>query len=72
LLREVDRRIKLLGRAAARFTNSRSQAQVDTIRLRLLKIGALVKVSARRVLLRFSSAYPWKAIFQHDRQALRC
>jgi hypothetical protein len=49
-----------------------AEAQVDTLRLRLLKIGALVKVSARRVVLRFSSSYPWKAIFQQAWQALRC
>jgi hypothetical protein len=49
-----------------------AEAQVDTIRLKLLKIGALVKVSARRVRLRLSAAYPWKPIFQHAWQALRC
>ncbi len=49
-----------------------AEAQVDTIRLKLLKIGALVKVSARRVRLQLSAAYPWKAILQHAWQALRC
>ena len=49
-----------------------AEAQVDTIRLKLFKIGALVRVSARRVLLQFSSAYPWKDIFVHAYQALRC
>ena len=49
-----------------------AQAQVDTIRLKLLKIGALVKISARRVRLQLSAAYPWKPIFQHAWQALRC
>ena len=36
------------------------------------KIGAIVRVSVRRVLLQLSSAYPWKAIFVHAYQALRC
>ena len=49
-----------------------AHAQVDTIRLKLLKIGALVKISARRVRLQLSAAYPWKPIFQHAWQALRC
>lgn len=38
-------------------------AQVETIRLRLLKIAAEVRLSARRIWVRYSSAYPWKAIF---------
>ena len=49
-----------------------AEAQVDTIRLKLLRIGALVKVSVRRMVLRFSSSYPWKDIFQQAWQALRC
>ena len=49
-----------------------AQAQVDTIRLKLFKIGAIVSISVRRVLFQFSSAYPWKAIFTHAFHALRC
>jgi len=49
-----------------------AEAQVDTIRLKLLRIGALVKVSVRRMVLRFSSSYPWKDIFQQAWQALHC
>ena len=49
-----------------------AQAQVDTIRLRLLKIGTVVRVSVRRVLLQFSSSYPWHAIFGQVYRALRC
>jgi Transposase DDE domain group 1 len=49
-----------------------AQAQVDTIRLRLLKIGTVVRVSVRRVLLQFSSSYPWQAIFGQVYRALRC
>jgi hypothetical protein len=49
-----------------------AQAQVDTIRLRLLKIGTVVRVSVRRVLLQFSSSYPWQAIFGQVYRALLC
>ncbi len=38
-------------------------AQVDTIRLRLLKIAAQVRITARRICIRYSRAYPWKTIF---------
>jgi hypothetical protein len=38
-------------------------AQCDTIRLQLFKIGALVRVSVRRVLVSFSESYPWRTVF---------
>jgi len=38
-------------------------AQVGTIRWRLLKIAAEVRLTARRVWVRYSRAYPWKALF---------
>lgn len=38
-------------------------AQVQTIRLRLLKIAAEVRLTARRIWVRYSRAYPWKALF---------
>ena len=49
-----------------------AEAQVDTIRRKLFKIGALVCVSVRRVVLQMSSAYPWKHIYAAAFQALRC
>jgi hypothetical protein len=39
-------------------------AQADTIRLKLFKIGAVVKASVRRLVLHLSSAYPLQALFQ--------
>src|SRR6201998_4030556 len=57
-LMEALRRLGLKGTAWA-------EAQVDTIRLKLLKIGAIVRLSVRRVLLQLSSAYPWKEIYAH-------
>src|SRR5580692_2653354 len=64
-LMEALRRLALKGTEWA-------QAQVDTIRLKLLKIGAVVRVSVRRVLLQFSSAYPCKDLFAQAFHALRC
>lgn len=64
-LMEALRRLGLKGTEWA-------QAQVDTIRRKLLKIGAIVRVSVRRVRLQLSSAYPWKDIFARAFYALRC
>jgi len=64
-LMEALRRLGLAGTEWA-------QAQVDTIRLKLLKIGAIVRVSVRRVLLQMSSAYPWKDLYARAFHALRC
>jgi len=49
-----------------------AEAQVDTIRLKLFKIGALVRISARRVWLELSSTYPWKQNYARAFDALRC
>lgn len=64
-LLEALRRLALAGTEWA-------QAQVDTLRLRLLKIAAQVQISARRVWLRYAGAYPWQTIFTHVWAALRC
>jgi len=37
-----------------------AKASCGTIRLKLLKIGALVRVSVRRIKLAMASAYPWR------------
>jgi hypothetical protein len=49
-----------------------AQAQVGTIRLRLLKIAAQVRITARRIWIRYSSAYPWPSLFASAWKALRC
>jgi hypothetical protein len=46
-------------------------AQVGTIRLRLLKIGALVRVTVRKVWVRMASSYPYQALFSQVLQQLR-
>ena len=40
-----------------------AKAQCGTIRLKLLKIGAQVKVSVRRILVAFAVGYPYQRIF---------
>ena len=40
-----------------------AKAQAGTIRLRLFKIAALVRVSGRRIVLSLSSSYPLQALF---------
>jgi len=64
-LMEALRRLGLKGTEWA-------EARVDTICLKLFKIGAIVRVSVRRVLLQMSSAYPWKDIYARAFHALRC
>ena len=64
-LMEALRRLGLKGTEWA-------QAQVDTIRLKLFKIGAVVRISVRRILLQLSSTYPWKEIYARAFHALRC
>jgi hypothetical protein len=47
-------------------------AQVASIRLRLLKIGAQVRVSVRKVWVQMASSYPHQALFGAVFAALRC
>lgn len=56
------RRLGLAGTELAR-------AQVGTIRLKLLKIGAVVLRNTRRVRLLLSSSYPYQNIFAQVAQA---
>ena len=57
LLSEL-RRLGLAGTELAR-------AQCDTIRLKLLKIGARVRVSVRRIVVSLASGHPDQAVFAH-------
>ena len=65
VLVEALRRLGLAGTEWA-------EAQVDTIRLKLLKIAAQVRITARRIWIRYSCAYPWQTIFTSAWTALRC
>ena len=48
-----------LRRIGLRFTQF-ANATCGTIRLRLLKVGALVTTSVRRIKVAMASAYPWR------------
>jgi len=52
-----------LRRHALRETDL-EHADVSTIRLKLLKIGAWVKRSVRRIVVKMSSSYPWQTLFR--------
>jgi hypothetical protein len=49
-----------------------AQAEVQTIRLRLLKIGAIVTIRARKVWVSLSRAHPASPVFTQAWRALRC
>ena len=48
-----------------------AEATCGTIRLKLLKIGALVRVSVRRVTVAMASAYPYQPEFALAQARLR-
>jgi hypothetical protein len=41
-----------------------AKAQCDTIRLKLFKVGAQIRISARKVWISFSESYPYADLFQ--------
>ncbi|MBI3875368.1 MAG: IS1380 family transposase [Verrucomicrobia bacterium] len=41
-----------------------AHAQADAIRLRLLRIGALVRITARRIWVSMSASWPWRDVFE--------
>jgi Transposase DDE domain group 1 len=49
-----------------------AHAQVGTIRLRLLKIGAQIRVTVRKVWVQMSSSFPLQNLFSQTLQQLRC
>jgi len=59
-------RLRELALAGTELAN----ATVGTIRLKLLKIGALVKLSVRRVRIAMASGYPYQDVFAHAYGAL--
>jgi len=42
-----------------------AEAQVSTIRTKLLKIGAQIRVTVRKVWVSMASSYPWQDLYQH-------
>ena len=49
-----------------------AQAQVSTIRTKLLKIGAQIRVTVRKVWVSMTSSYPWQGLYQQVWANLRC
>ena len=49
-----------------------AQAQVSTIRIKLLKIGAQIRVTVRRVWVSLASSHPWQSLYQQVWTNLRC
>lgn len=64
LILQAVRRIALKGTEFA-------SAQCHTIRLKLLKIGALVRITVRKVWVSFSQAYPYAKIFKQALENLQ-
>ncbi len=56
-LLETLRRLGLAGTKMAR-------AQAETIRLRLLKIGARIRITARKVWISLATGYAWAGVFE--------
>jgi len=65
VLVEGLRRLGLKGTAWAR-------AQAPTIRTRLLKIAARIRITTRKVWISLASSYPLQTVFQHAWRQLRC
>jgi len=53
-------------------TTELAQAQVSTIRTKLLKIGAQVRVTVRKVWVSMASSYPWQPLYRQVWANLRC
>jgi hypothetical protein len=49
-----------------------ASAQVSTIRTRLLKIGAQIRVTVRKIWISMASSYPWQGLYQQVWTNLRC
>jgi hypothetical protein len=58
------RRLALAGTELAR-------ARASTLRLKLLKIGALVEVTTRKIWVRFATGCPYQQLFVHAREQLQ-
>jgi len=49
-----------------------AQAQVSSIRTKLLKIGARIRVTVRKVWISMASSYPWQDLYRQVWANLRC
>jgi len=53
-------------------TTELAHAQCNTIRLKLFKIGAQIRVTVRKVWISFSESYPYLSLFQKVFARLNC
>jgi hypothetical protein len=60
--------LRRLGLQATHLAN----AQVGTIRVRLLKMGAQIRVTVRKIWIQMSSSFPLQTLFRQALQQLRC
>ncbi|MEO1528734.1 MAG: transposase, partial [Planctomycetota bacterium] len=58
--------IRQLALAGTEWSNTRA----DTIRLRLIKTAARVRLTARRVVFHFASSYPFQSMFDRAMERL--
>ena len=58
-------------RRRALHSTELAQATCQTIRLKLFKIGGLIRVSVRRVVVSLSSGYPYRELYMAAYRALR-
>ena len=65
VLVEALRRLGLKGTGMER-------AQAATIRERLLRIGARIRITVRKIWLSMASGYPWQGVFRQAWAQLRC
>ena len=63
------RLMQALRQAIAPLSQELGRAQFDTLRLKLLKVGALVTQSVRRILVRLPQAFPLQKVFLNTAQA---
>ena len=49
-----------------------AEAQVSTLRTKLLKIGAQIRVTVRKVWVSMASSYPWHDLYRQVWTNLRC
>ena len=64
VLLQMLRRLGLAGTELAK-------AQCATIRCKLLKIGALIRISVRKVWVSLAGGYPYVALFEQVHETLR-
>ena len=63
----MPRALRRIGLADTAFAD----ATCGTIRLKLLKIGALVRISSRRIRIAMASGCPYQAVFATAYRALQ-